>query len=343
MRITQSSMVRNYMTNLRSSISNLAKSNEKLSSFSKYKRASENTSDTARAFVIREQLYKNEQFLSNIEDTEGELSSAESNLSTINSLLQTVEERALRGVNGTMEATDRKVIAQEITNMKEQILQSINSKFGSRYVFGNSNNSEAPFAYNADGALTFNKIRVSDMLKDPTTGKLMYPNPDYDPAIVDSPVNLPVPENKDIYVDIGLGITVSGKSVDPKTALKVSTSGIDALGFGEDNVYDLLTKISGDFAANRMENMSENLEKLSAARDNVMLHVSDIGSRTSYIAQISDRLENENVNLLERQDSLEIIDVEFEAINNKSFETAWLINLQLGSQIIPPSIFDFMK
>ena len=45
----------------------------------------------------------------------------------------------------------------------------------------------------------------------------------------------------------------------------------------------------------------------------------------------------------DHQKDLEAVKVETEAVNNKSAETAWMITLQLGSSIIPPSIFDFMK
>jgi flagellin-like hook-associated protein FlgL len=75
----------------------------------------------------------------------------------------------------------------------------------------------------------------------------------------------------------------------------------------------------------------------------VMLHVADIGSRTKYISQIKERIDNEIFNLQEKQNNIESIDIEYEVINNKSFEMAWMVNLQLGSKIIPPSIFDFIR
>ena len=33
----------------------------------------------------------------------------------------------------------------------------------------------------------------------------------------------------------------------------------------------------------------------------------------------------------------------YTSINNKAYEAAWMVTLQLGSSLIPPSIFDFMK
>ena len=49
------------------------------------------------------------------------------------------------------------------------------------------------------------------------------------------------------------------------------------------------------------------------------------------------------MNLKERQKDLEAVDLAGESINNKAYEAAWMVTLQLGSSLIPPSIFDFMK
>lgn len=336
-------MMRNYISNLRSSISNLSKSNEKLSSKRKYSRASENTSEASRAYVVREQLYKNEQYLSNIEDSIDDLSAAESSLLTINGLLQTVQERSRRGETGTIDEIGRDIIAKEIENIKGQVLQSINIKFGTRYLFGSSNNYDAPFSVDADGLLVYNGTRVADIFRDPISGKLMYPNPDYDSSDPDSLEFLEVPKNKDVYVDVGLGIVINNDQVDSKSALKMSSSGIDVMSFGENNLYDLLTKIENSFRNNDLSQIDEYLTKLSQHKDNVMLHVTDIGSRVSYMEKSKERIENEIYNLKVKQSSLEAIDLEYETINNKSYEMAWMINLQLGSQILPTSIFDFLR
>lgn len=336
-------MMRNYISNLRSSISNLSKSNEKLSSMRKYSRASENTSEASRAYVVREQLYKNEQYLSNIEDSIDDLSAAESSLLTINGLLQTVQERSRRGETGTIDEIGRDIIAKEIENIKGQVLQSINIKFGTRYLFGSSNNYDAPFSVDADGLLVYNGTRVADIFRDPISGKLIYPNTDYDSSDPDSLEFLEVPKNKDIYVDVGLGIVINNDQVDPKSALKMSSSGIDVMSFGENNLYDLLTKIENSFRNNDLSQIDEYLTKLSQHKDNVMLHVTDIGSRVSYMEKSKERIENEIYNLKVKQSSLEAIDLEYETINNKSYEMAWMINLQLGSQILPTSIFDFLR
>ncbi|MGI6040140.1 MAG: hypothetical protein GX257_00930 [Clostridiales bacterium] len=343
MRITNSSIMRNYLGNLHSSINNLSKSNERLSSMRKYSKSSENTTEASKAFTVRDQLYKNEQYLSNIEYSIDEFSAAETSLLTINSLLQTVQERSIRANTGTIDETGRSVIAKEIENIKGQVLQSINIKFGIRYLFGNSNNEGPPFSVDDEGMLAYNGIRVADMVSDSSTGKLMYKNPAYDPTDAASKQYIEVPKNKDVYMDVGLGIKVVGNEVMPSSAIKISSSGIEAIGFGENNLYDLLTDIENSLRTGEMTDIDKKLEALADHKDNILIHVTDLGSRTSYLEKSKERIENEVFNLKVKQRGLEAVDLEYETINNKSLEMAWMINLQLGSQILPASIFDFLR
>ena len=210
MRITEGSMMRNYLTSLNKNVKNLSDSNQRLSSGSKYSRVADNISDTSRALVVREQLSRNAQYVDNIEYAGDELSSAESSLTNVNDILKTIMERINRGTSGTLDATDRKVIGNEIDSLKEQVLLSVNAKFGSRYLFGNSNNSDPPFAEGNDGRVLYNGVDVDSIYKDAPTGKLMYKNPDFDASDPDSKQYMEVPENKDVYIDVGLGIAVSG-------------------------------------------------------------------------------------------------------------------------------------
>ena len=346
MRVTQSSLTRNYMKNLNRNISNLATSNDRLSSMRKFSRVSENTNAAAQAFTVREQLYKNEQFLNNISDAQGELSAAESNSMTVNKIMQQVGERMVQGINGTNNDEVKAIIGNEIKSLKEQIVQTMNAKFGDKFVFGGSNNSEPPFTVNAAGKLTFNGVVIDDIAVDPSTGK---------PGVSDGgtpPVFTPVPENAQVFVDMGLGLTMTGAQLDTKTAVLVSSSGLDVLGFGKttidgvefpNNIYDFLTKVETDFLNNDMTDMPAALEQIENISEKLMLQVTDIGTRANFLDQTAERIESDTFNLTAKQDKLESLEIEKEAIYNKSYEMAWMVTLQLGSKILPPSIFDFMR
>lgn len=344
MRVTQSSLSRNYIRNLNRNLSDLASSNTRLSTQRRFTRVSENTADAARAFTIREQLYKNEQFLVNIRDAEGELSSTESNLMSINSILQSVEERLVQSLNGTLSTEDREIMAREVDNLKAQILQIGNAKYGSKYLFGGSNNNTAPFSVDAGDALLFNGVKAEDIVLDPETGK---------PSIANSDGTFKaVSENADVYIDIGLGLTMKRQDIDSKTALKISTSGIDVLGFGRteingtempNNIYSLLDKIAADLRSNDTTLLGDDLTHLQNKSKALLINITDIGNREAFLSRSADKIETDILNLKKTQNALEGIKLEEEITTNKSFEMAWMVTLQLGSKIIPPSIFDFMR
>jgi len=346
MRVTQRSTVRNYMRNLNRNISNLNNSTGKLSTMRKFEKVSDNTTSAAKAFKVREQLYKNEQYKSNIDEVRNELYAAENNLMNINDILKTVKEKVIQGINGTYTEESRDILANEISNLKEQIVMNLNSKYGDKYLFGGSNNDSAAFTVSPNGKLMFNGMALENIEKDPTTGK---------PSISNGavpPVYTPISENKDMYVDMGLGMVMDGDSVDIKTAVKVSVSPLDIVGYGTEtkdgltmpnNIYDILTSMETNLRENDMDDMPALLDQFDDISIDYLTNLTDLGSRTQFLDQTSSKLDSDIFSLQQEQNQLEGLDVAAESMNNKMFEMSWMVSLQIGSKILPPSIFDFMR
>lgn len=347
MRITQKMMTRSYVNRMNNNLTNLSKSNQKMASGLKYSRISDNTSEVSRAFSVREQLYRNEQYTSTIENAEGQLSSAESNLRTVNSLMGQVEDRLLQANTGTMPANEQKLIGREIRSLQEQILQISNASFGERNLFAGSGTGSAPFTVNeTTGALSYNGYPVDEMV--PTAdGRPAMP----DPANPGGPP-IEINYNTDQYLDVGLGMTVSGSGatseVDARSALKISISGVDALGYGvvdgmPQNVYSLLGKIITDIESGNTAEMDRDLTQIKKGYDQLLMQITDVGTRTTFLTDTKERLANDAIILKTAQQSLEAVPLDSEVISNKSYEMSWMVTLQLGSKIIPPSIFDFIR
>jgi hypothetical protein len=54
-------------------------------------------------------------------------------------------------------------------------------------------------------------------------------------------------------------------------------------------------------------------------------------------------MEIDQLQLTEMQSKLEAVDIEYELIQNKSLELTWQVSLQLGTKVLPMSIFDFIR
>lgn len=330
MRVTDNALTNSYLANLNRNISNLSASNLKLSSKRNFNHVSEDTATASKAFVVRDQLARNESYIKTIESARSELQGAESSVRTVSTILQTVYEKAMRGMGNGVPPEDKLLIAKEIDGLKDEILQTMNSQFGDKFLFSGSGNKQAPFSIGDDGRLMFNGVAVDTANAATDFG-----------------------ENKELYLDIGFGLNMVNGKVDPKSAIKVTTSGADALGYGtttledgteiSNNLWNLIDDISKQLKADDSEALGKTVTHLKKRQDSLLSTIAEIGTRDSLLERTQDRLEGEQINLKESQKNLEEVNLEAESINNKSYEMAWMVTLQLGNKIIPASIFDFMR
>lgn len=323
MRITDNMLLANYNTNLQRNISNLAASNMRLASERSFNHVSEDTSSAARAFVIRDQLARTEEHIRTIDNASGELTSAEGNIMVIQSIATSAYETAT-SAGGPKDQKDFEILAEQINGQKNEMLQTMNATYANKYLFSGSG-SEAPFTISADGKLLFNGNPV-----DTATSAGDFKN------------------NEDVYLDIGFGIN-GQTGTGAKTGIKISTSGVDVLGYGTDgdgnpnNVYSLMDKLENQLRAGDKDGAIATAELLKDKASSISNSITEIGTREKLLERTKDRLETNQINLKESQQSLEGVKLEQEATENKNYEMAWMVTLQLGSNIIPASIFDFMK
>lgn len=327
MRITENMMTNMYNRNLQRNVSELANSNLKLASKRQYNHVSEDPAASSKAFAIRDQIARSEEHIQTVKNATGELDTTDANIQTINSILESVYETATRA-GGATSQDNLDAIAKELNGLKEEVLQTMNARYGDKFLFSGSANGGAPFTVDNDGKLLFNGKAVDA----------------YDPA--DPATHFD--ENKPVYLDIGFGTFATGTNTS-NTGIRISTSGVDVLGYGKDangspnNLYSLISKMEDQLKTGDKSGAMETLDVLKDKQSNISIATSELGTRQKLLERTQSRLEAGLVNLQESQKNLEAVNIETEAINNKSAETAWMVTLQLGSSIIPPSIFDFMK
>lgn len=348
MRVAQRMISRNYMKSLNTSLSKRAESFERGTSGLKFSKLSDNVADGSRAMHIQEERYKSTQQLSNVENLLSEMNSVDSNMESIHSIMQSIQEKVLAGMSENYGADKRAVLAQEIASQKEQILQFANAQFSGKYPFSGTNNSVAPFTENPQtGKLQFNGVDVE--LIQYKNGEFVYT----DPA---DGQEKKVPNSEDIFADIGLGLKFSNDTqADPRTAFQVSFSGLKLLGFGApvvgrdgtqvaSNAYDLLTQIENALTPDLDKAAMDDLHRqLVTLTDQVGMARTDLGTRMNFLDRTKARLETDIDNMSEMESKLVSSDPAEEAIKMKECEYVWMAVLQLGSQILPSSLLDFMR
>lgn len=356
MRITQTMITRNYLNGLNFSQENIAKANQRITSSRRYTRLSENLADGSRALKVRKQLAVIRQQKADARDAQGLIASTEGNLQSINSVLQTAREKALRAENDPMSSV-RTELGSEIDNLKEQILQFMNTQYAGKFVMGGANNKSAPYKV-VNGELTYNGIAVDKIEKNPATGEYEYDAS----AAGDRSDMRSIPYDQEIYIDLGVGISYDeGGEIDPRSAFKVSFNGLDILGYGVEqktlsdgvttfdvpnNVYNLMDDIVNmlnDPTTYDDEKMKIMVDKLETVRETMFLNITDLGNRDNFLERTVEHLESDEAILTETRSDLEGVDDAGESIRLSMYEYSWLATLRMGARLLPQSLMDYLR
>lgn len=97
MRVSTNSILRGYRNNLNKSMSRVNTTRERTLTERKFLKASEDPASATKAFQLRREYLKNEDYMHNLTVARGELEATESSLMQVNEMGKVVKEGILRG------------------------------------------------------------------------------------------------------------------------------------------------------------------------------------------------------------------------------------------------------
>lgn len=104
----------------------------------------------AAALVSNDALTsENDQYLTNLSDLQGKFQAADSALNSAVQLMTTAISVGTEGANGTLSASDRQAIAQQVQGLQLQMLALANTSYEGTYIFSGTNVTTQPFAQSA--------------------------------------------------------------------------------------------------------------------------------------------------------------------------------------------------
>lgn len=327
MRVTQKAVNRTYLYGVNRNLSDYQASTNRMNTGRKFSKISENVTSGARALKVRTSLARNTQYIENIENTADKIEQAEDLMMNMSDWMQTVNERLIQANGPAIGPDEKKIIAQEIRGYMDDILQAINTKSTDEYVFGGNDNSQP--------------ISIEN-------GKVLFRGVD-----VDSSANRDDFNDKNVYVDVGFGLKFDEHgNLDETSVVQASTSALDVLGFGtsevdgttmSNNILSVLNQVADklDSGAN-MEEIVPYQKQISNIYNKFLIQVTEVGNRSKFLEDNKGRIESEITGLKTRQTDLEAVKYEEEIIYNNTYYMAYQASLQLGSKILPQSLFNFI-
>ncbi|MBN2722489.1 MAG: flagellar hook-associated protein FlgL [Deltaproteobacteria bacterium] len=145
MRVSETMLFTNSLTDARRSRSLVLDAQQKLSSGLRVTAPSDDTSSYIKAKRLDDALTLSETYMENIARAQSNLQTSEGVLGEANNVLSRVKELAVQMANGIHEANGRMAAALEVQELRGTLIQIGNTKIGEEYLFAGNLTDAPPF------------------------------------------------------------------------------------------------------------------------------------------------------------------------------------------------------
>jgi flagellar hook-associated protein 3 len=146
-------MVRNMLDHLQNNLGDLNNLNEQLSSGKLFQMPSDAPIKVADSMNYKAQLNRNNQFQRNLDQAENWLNTTESALKSGTEVIQRARELTIYAANDSMTSDDRKMVAKEMKELRDELIDISNAKLGDSYIFSGQKTGEKPFEVVENGGI----------------------------------------------------------------------------------------------------------------------------------------------------------------------------------------------
>ena len=144
-RVNLETFISSTLANVQKSTSNMSRLQEQISTGKKVNRASDDPAGARKILSLRSEDLRLDQYASNIQTATQSLDFNAAALSNTSDIVQRITELTMQGVSGATDQSGRTIIANEINQLLETIMQSANSKRLGRYTFAGTETTTEPF------------------------------------------------------------------------------------------------------------------------------------------------------------------------------------------------------
>lgn len=376
-RVTTNSTLHMYQSNLMQSSNQLYSAMEKLMTGRNFDSYASNPAGATRAFKLHSALNAVNAQAANNETVLNKFGTAYSILDEVtNELTHDLAQAPALGGLDNSHLSSLNSYAQVIRSGADAIVQVLNGKYENDFIFNGSETGEAPFAIQEDQSqnppmdvLTFRGWRVDVPNNDDVyldlNGKEVLEN---GVPLTNSDVHDKLTDmaGETLYVDVGLGFQLDRNgAVIPSTAFDSALSGMDILGFGLDedgdpkNIVSIMLRISDVFGgyqhndaantegtwgpAGNYDDASRLVSKFEKAHNGLIQEHVELSSQADYLETNQTRLKSTFDSLNNELVAIEDID-RVDAILQLSYaQTCYNAALQVGANVIPQSLMDYLR
>ena len=306
-RVTNSVLVSNLIRSLNERMNALSQYQNEMATGKKVFYASDDPNAAGLILKIRNNLSQNDQYQENLSSGISWLMETESNLQELNDILSTTRAKAVEGSNSALSPDGMAQLAEEVNGYLENIFSLSNADFTGKTLFGGTNTDESAFEAVRDADSDW-IISMTENING-----------------TDGSIRRQINSNESIQINI-------------KGSDLFQPDGSS----GNDDIFNVLILLRDALQAGDATAVGDTISLL----DDVMSNVSDFttlaGTKVGRLTQMQEHLLQKETNLTSALSYQEDADLVETATQMALGENAYQVALQVGAQIIQPSLINFI-
>ncbi|WP_348620780.1 flagellar hook-associated protein FlgL [Paenibacillus polymyxa] len=306
MRVTNNMLSSQLLLNLNRNSERMNNTQNQMSTGRKLNKPSDDPVGITYSLRYRSELSSNEQYQRNVDSAVSWLDFNDTVMDQAGQIMQRVRELTVQASTGTNPQSALDSINKEIGQLKEQMIDVVNSQLNGKYIFNGQTYDKKPYD------LPLNADNTHD-----TSGAALI-------ATDTGNVNFIVGEN------VALPINVTGNEV-------VGTSA------DTDNLFTIFNQLSAALASGDIKASGDQLANIDTRMDKMLKVRSEMGAKSNRVELMQNRLSDLEVNLTDLQSKTEDADYAELLMNSKIQENIYNASLSAGAKIISASLVDFLR
>jgi flagellar hook-associated protein 3 FlgL len=133
------------------------------------------------------------------------------------------------------------------------------------------------------------------------------------------------------------------RTVGPNSKVRIETTGPEAFGTGNTQLFQVLGSISSDIRANNVSTLSGDLTSLDTAHDLLKSNLSDVGARYNRVTQMKQSSQDHLLSVSSQLSDIEDVDLPKAIMELQIQQTSYQAALAATAKVIQPSLIDFLR
>ncbi len=371
MRITNTMMTQSVIRNINDNMGRLSDAQEETSTGVKFQEASDDPVAATKTLQYRSVIAKIEQYQSNATDATSWMKVTSSTLDSLTDAMQQIRDLTSQASSDILDDTELAAISAEVSEIKDSIVELMNTQYAGRYIFGGYSTDEAPYD---SATTTVTDSTTGDATElEQTTFKGSYLSL-Y--SVVSSSVDSTgLVDAYNTYASTTSGSTTTSNIYTSTTAQEikyntgyssetaVNVEGQSVTGTGNGNLFDTIDKLllglSGETSYQSVVvdsttglatgtttttfTMDGLLDEIDANLASISTETSDLGARMNYVETCSSRLTSDYTTYTGLLSSNIDSDLSVATTEYATAQTIYDASLSVGAKVITKSLVDYLS